>query len=76
MWRSSLHESPLRLQHGDWIKSAEYYVEAFATYLGNVFIPNHSVSSFAPVTIEADEIPAVCTDCRHPDSKAEQINWL
>lgn len=52
MRRPTLHESPLRLQHGDWAKSAEQKVDAFANYLENVFTPNNSVSSIAPVTID------------------------
>ena len=45
------YESPIRLQNGQWAKSPNEKVEAFADHLENVFKLNNSSSTISPKAI-------------------------
>ena len=48
------HESPIRLENGSWAKSTEEKVNAFASYLENVFTPNCGTSTVYPPEIDEE----------------------
>ena len=45
------YESPIRLQNGQWAKSSNEKVEAFASHLEHVFTPNNTGSTLRPVVV-------------------------
>ena len=51
MQRPITYMSPLRLQNGNWARSEIEKNEAFANHLENVFTPNSTSSTIAPVII-------------------------
>lgn len=46
------HDSPIRLENGNWARSTEQKVDAFANHLETVFTPNAGTSTVCPPVID------------------------